>query len=412
MYPETKNMKATGHIKSKRMGFFVMGWTGMMFYFAQRWLFGPLIPSLMQAFGADRTTLGVVGSASLWGYMCMPIVAGLLSDRFGRKYAILFGIFGFSALTVLCGFVNSANQLFWGRFFTGTVEAFYFVPLAAFTLELFPEKPAFFLGLLVSGSAVGWFIGPAVAGWLLDATGTWRAAFLAIGFASLAVAFLQWWFWPTIGSRNHTGVFFDRVVLLPRNLLMLLFLGLVLTFQMASEFGFTMWFPVYLRTEVMMSATNAGLIAGFFGIGQAFGRPVMGFVSDRVGYRFTGLAGSFLMGISFMSTLFLEGAVLKTFFVFVAGFIGAAATGGLWTFTGLVFASFKGLALGVIVTFAYCVSSLSPIAIGYIGDHYSIATAIWTVTIPCAFAAGVSFMPTFALKGSRRRSRSGNTSAE
>jgi hypothetical protein len=25
----------------------------------------------------------------------------------------------------------------------------------------------------------------------------------------------------------------------------------------------------------------------------------------------------------------------------VAGFIGAAATGGLWTFTGLVFASFK-----------------------------------------------------------------------
>jgi MFS family permease len=89
-------------------------------------------------------------------------------------------------------------------------------------------------------------------------------------------------------------------------------------------------------------------------------------------------------------------------FTFVAGFIGAAATGGLWTFTGLVFASFKGLALGVIVTFAYCASSLAPIAIGYIGDRYSIATALWTVTVPTAFAAGAAVMPTFFLRRSRR----------
>jgi hypothetical protein len=89
-------------------------------------------------------------------------------------------------------------------------------------------------------------------------------------------------------------------------------------------------------------------------------------------------------------------------FTFVAGFIGAAATGGLWTFTGLVLASFKGLALGVIVTFAYCASSLAPIAIGYIGDRYSIATALWTVTVPAAFAAGAAVMPTFFLRRSRR----------
>ena len=177
------------------------------------------------------------------------------------------------------------------------------MPLAAFTLELFPERPAFFLGLLISGSAVGWFVGPAVAGWLLDLTGTWRAAFLVIGSASLVVAFLQWWFWPGGESKVRTGDFFDRVILLPRNLLMLFFLALVLTFQMASEFGFAMWFPVYLRTEILLSATGAGLVAGFFGIGQALGRPVMGFVSDRVGYRLTGLAGSLLMGLSFMLTL-------------------------------------------------------------------------------------------------------------
>jgi MFS family permease len=394
-------------VKSKRMAFFVMGWLGMLFYFAQRWLYGPLIPSLMEAFGADRTALGVVGSASLWGYMFIPIMAGLISDRFGRKHVILFGIFGFSVLTMVSGLTNSATQLFWSRFFTGTVEAFYFVPIAAFTLELFPEKPAFFLGLLISGSSVGWFVGPAVAGWLLDLTGTWRAAFLVIGAAAFVVAILQWWFWPKATSGTRSSAFFDRVILLPRNLVMLLFLALVLTFQMAAEFGFTMWFPVYLRTEVLMSATNAGLLAGLFGIGQALGRPIMGHVSDRAGYRRIGAAGSVFTGVFFMLALLAPNEIFRAFSMFAAGFIGAAATGGLWTFTGLIFAPFKGLALGAIVTFAYCASSLGPIAIGYIGDHYSIATALWTVTVPCAFVAGSAFIPTFALHRTERRQPTG-----
>ena len=390
-------------MKSNRMAFFVMGWCGMFFYFAQRWLFGPLIPSLMEDFGADSATLGVIGSASMWGYMCIPIVAGIISDRFGRKYVILFGIFGFSLLTAASGLVNGANQLFWIRFFTGTAEAFYFVPLAAFTLELFPERPAFFLGLLISGSALGWFAGPAASGWLLDLTGTWRTPFFVVGGAGLIVAFFQWKLWPDMIQGTRSSVFFDRALLVPGNALMLLFLGLVLTFQMASEFGFSMWFPVYLRKEVLMSATGAGLLAGFFGIGQAIGRPVMGFVADRTGYRRTGVAGSILMGICFMLTLSVTSTPLRILFTLLAGFIGTAATGGLWTFTGIVFASFKGLALGLIVTLAYCVSSLSPMAIGYIGKHYSISTALWTVTIPCAFAAAASFMPTFILRRTRER---------
>ena len=39
---------------------------------------------------------------------------------------------------------------------------------------------------------------------------------------------------------------------------------------------------------------------------------------------------------------------------------------------------------------------------GYIGDRYSIATALWTVTVPSAFAAGAAFMRTFFLRRSRR----------
>jgi len=88
-------------MRSSRLTFFILGWVGMLLYFTQRWIFGPLIPPRMEEFHSDKRALGVIGAASLGGYMFTPIVAGLLSDRFGRKYTILFGIFGFSTLTAV-----------------------------------------------------------------------------------------------------------------------------------------------------------------------------------------------------------------------------------------------------------------------------------------------------------------------
>jgi hypothetical protein len=114
------------------------------------------------------------------------------------------------------------------------------------------------------------------------------------------------------------------------------------------------------------------------------------------------------MGIFFMLTLIVAPTPLRALFIFTAKLIGASGSANVWTFTGLVFASFRGLALGIIITFGQCVSSLSPIAIGYIGDHHSIATALWTVTVPCAFAAGVALIPTYVLKQSRSRQSADN----
>jgi hypothetical protein len=76
--------------------------------------------------------------------------------------------------------------------------------------------------------------------------------------------------------------------------------------------------------------------------------------------------------------------------------------GSLWTFTGLVYASYKGLSLGIITTFGYVTASIAPIAIGYIGDHYSVALGIWSICIPCAFLSGLIFASTRLLRKSER----------
>jgi MFS transporter, DHA1 family, solute carrier family 18 (vesicular amine transporter), member 1/2 len=370
----------------------------MVLYFTQRWILGPVIPSLMQDFSANRTSLGIIGSASLWGYMFTPIIAGLLSDRFGRKYPMLFGILGFSIFTVVSGLATGMEQLFMGRFLTGIGEAFYFISLMAFTLELFPDRPGFYLTFMTSGNSLGWFAGPALAGWLLDLTGSWRWPFIATGLAGVGLTALLYWFCPKEERKPRPNVFFDRAALKPGNLLMLLLLALTCAFEIATEFGFTMWYPVFLRTELQMSATIAGLLAGIFGIGQFFGRPIMGLISDKVGYRNVGAAGSLLQGISLMLILSVASPYLKALFTFQAGFVGAAVIGALLTFTGLVFPSFKGLALGLIVTFAYSTASLAPVGIGYISDQYRVSTGLWSICVPAAFAACLPFLATHLLK--------------
>ncbi len=391
-------------MNAKRTVFFILGWAGMVLYFTERWIFGPLIPSLMHDFHATKTALGVLGSASLWGYMVTPIISGLISDRFGRKYCVLFGIAGFSIFTIVSGLSVSLGQLFVGRLLTGICEAFFFIPLVAFTLELFPERPGFYVTFMSSGTSLGWFVGPALAGWLLDLTGSWRWPFMVAGVAGLLVALCLFCLWPDRGKEGQRkgGAFFDRAILQKTSLLMLLLLALTNTFEIGTEFGFTMWYPVFLRTEVGMTVTAAGLIAGLYGIGQFFGRPLMGFVSDKVGYRRLGVAACVMHSFFLILILGAKSPFLRGLFTVGGGLVGCAVIGTALTYTGLAFSRFKGLAMGLTVTFGYATASLGPISIGYIGDHYSVTTGLWVVCVPAAFAAALPFMATYLVESSER----------
>jgi len=367
----------------------------MVFYFTQRWIYGPVIPALMTDFHMNKETAGWIGSASLFGYMLTPVIAGVLSDKYGRKYTALSGILGFSALTLLAGFAPNPSVLFGIRFLTGIAEAFFFIPMIAFTLDLFPERPGFYVTLMSSGSSLGWFTGPALAGWLLDLTNKWQSPFWVTGCLSLVATVLLFLFWPKQIKQAEAKPFFNRAILLPANYILLAILGLATAFQIAAEFGFTMWYPAYLNLESGMTVAAAGYLAGFFGIGQFLGRPSMGWVLDRLAYRPIGILGSFAIGFCILFILGTRDPVWLHIFTFLAGFIGAAAMGALWTFTGLVFAPFKGLALGVIITIGYVMGAFSVVLIGRLGDQSTVAMGLRYISVPAAFLAGLTVLATF-----------------
>jgi predicted MFS family arabinose efflux permease len=236
---------------------------------------------------------------------------------------------------------------------------------------------------------------------MLDLTGSWRWPFIVTGVAGLCVWALLWRFWPSEEKRERPPAFFERGIMTRANIIMLFLLALTSTFEIGTEFGFTMWYPVFLKTEVGVTVTAAGLMAGLYGIGQFFGRPLMGLVSDRVGYREIGIGAALLQGFALVLILSAKEPLLRSMLTFGGGLVGSAVITTLLTFTGLAFSRFKGLAMGLIVTFGYATGSLAPITIGYIGDHYSVGMALWAVCVPAAFAAGVPFLATYLVSSKR-----------
>jgi MFS family permease len=99
-----------------------------------------------------------------------------------------------------------------------------------------------------------------------------------------------------------------------------------------------------------------------------------------------------------MLILKVDNAAVRSSITFFTGFVGCAVMGSLWTFTGLTFARTRGLALGVLTTWSYAIASLSPITIGWIGDHYRVSTGLLVICVPVVFLACATFAVTALVK--------------
>jgi EmrB/QacA subfamily drug resistance transporter len=132
----------------------------------------------------------------------VPIpIYGKLSDLFGRKPIMLFGIVVFLAGSALCGAAQTMNQLIAFRAFQG-LGAAALQPIAiAIIGDLFPPRErGKWQGVSGSIYALAAIIGPLAGGWITD-NASWRWVFyinVPVGFIALLVLiFLM----PTLRSK-------------------------------------------------------------------------------------------------------------------------------------------------------------------------------------------------------------------
>ncbi len=152
-------------------------------------LYTPSLPRLTEVFGAPAETVQLSMTLNLAGFALGQLLYGPLSDRFGRRPAMLSGLVAFAMFSGLCGLAWSVESLIAFRIGQGIVGACEAVIGMAVIKELYGEKEgvkivAIYAMVIAAAPAVG----PIIGGQMLVHFG-WQSNFwLLTGLALLAVA--------------------------------------------------------------------------------------------------------------------------------------------------------------------------------------------------------------------------------
>lgn len=294
-------------------------------------LFLPSLPSMAAYFSADYGLVQLSVGLYLAVNAVLQLVVGPLSDRYGRRPVILWGLALFMLATIGCIWAPTIEIFLMFRMAQAAIVVA-MVLSRAIVRDLFPQdKAASMLGYVTMGMSVVPMIGPMIGG-MLEARFGWHSNFWLL----LIVGGALWlWTWRDLGETAPIagGRFRDQVRDYPELLLSPRFWGYCLASAFASGafFAYLGGAP-YVGTE-LFNMDPATL--GFF-----FGAPALGYLVGN------GVSGRFSQAIG-IDRMILIGALLQAGGLSVLTMLTASGVSSEWVFFG--FMTFVGLGNGMVI---------------------------------------------------------------
>jgi MFS transporter, ACS family, hexuronate transporter len=384
---------------SGRFRWFVLGitWLAYMSAYLVRTAVAPLSPFLIEGLSLSRFEVGLLVSASAFGYMAFQIPAGWLVDRVGVKRMLLVG-------PLVAGFFV-AGMYFAGSFYAALAV----MVLAGFGCGCFPtvatkavlhwfplRERATAIGINQTALNVAGVLTASLLPTLALLYG-WRVAFIPVALIPLAASIVAYTLYkepvssePKAASR---GASWDaaRAVVFDRNILLVAVACMGLC---VCEFAFTGYLVIYLTEVAGVSVAVAGGYLALANLGGAVGKPFFGALSDRVfgGSRRKPLI---LVGVLILAlTLVMQMVSATTPSLILVGVIvlfGFTAIG--WGGMNLVLASEfagkenAGLAVGYAATISLVGNLAGPPLFGWIADASGSYSMSWWLLTASALIA-------------------------
>lgn len=150
----------------------------------------PIMPFYIEHFGAGGTELGwMMSTYSLMQLICAP-VWGVLSDRYGRKPILSFGVLGYAITLFMFGFAKSFTMLFIARSLSGILSSATMPTAMAYIGDNTPqEEKSKGMGQLGAMVGLGVILGPLMGG-LLSTDSLSLPFFIGSGLAFLSFLFV------------------------------------------------------------------------------------------------------------------------------------------------------------------------------------------------------------------------------
>ncbi|API87453.1 MFS transporter [Francisella uliginis] len=177
-------------ISSDKTVILIICFFGLMSQFATD-SFTPSLPHIASYFGAIARDVKLTVGIYFLGMTCSMLGFGYLSDKYGRKPALLVGYVIFCLASILCMLAQSENQLLFFRFLQGVGMGSSFVSFRAIMKDVFSDSQSLAKASLVITSIVSLTppLAPITGGFIQEYIG-WRGNFALHSLMAITIIFL------------------------------------------------------------------------------------------------------------------------------------------------------------------------------------------------------------------------------
>ncbi|WP_338626208.1 MFS transporter [Selenomonas sp. TAMA-11512] len=321
---------------------------------------------------------GLVFSASFIVSAIMAPIWGRIADRYGKRLMALRASFLLSISYMLCGLVQSPEQLVIARLIQGFSSGLWPMDLAIMTLYAPQNKVGISLGILQGVLTAGGVIGPLLGGILAESFGM-RLSFF-IGAGGLFFNFLIFLFIikepPQSDASKKTAKpsSYDTLIKLPliRNLLIA---ALIVSMVVMILQPIITTYVSQLDNTIENIILVAGFVFSLGGIAGAVAAPVWGIIGQKFGFIRAILASLCFAAL----VMIVQGFQTNLFSFAVCQFLGGLFFSGIHPSINALLAKHtpdnaKGSIFGLQYSFQQIGSIVGPLIGGlvatYLGMHY------------------------------------------
>jgi len=358
-------------------------------------VFLPSLPQMAEYFGAEYGVVQLSVALYLGVNAALQLLVGPLSDRYGRRPVMLFGVAIYCLASLGCLWAPDVITFLVFRMIQASVVVGLVLGRAV-VRDLYPrDQAASMIGYVTMGMAIVPMIGPVIGGALGQAFG-WKANFWLLFGAGLVILLLAW---ADLGetARKGEGRLRDQFAQYPTLLLSRRFWGYSLSSTLASGAFFA-----YLGGAPLVGARIFGLepalLGLFFGapaLGYFFGNFISGRFSVRVGVDRMILWGALITVVGLSTGLGLFFLGYKTALVFFGSmtFVGLGngmvlpnATSGMMSIRPDLAGTASGLGGSIMLAGGASLSALSGVILSQSDQAYPLIYLM----LACAIGAAAS----------------------
>jgi MFS transporter, DHA1 family, multidrug resistance protein len=259
-------------------------------------MLSPIMPLFLPDLGVTTDTgiyiwSGILtGSTSFVAAFASPLW-GRLADSYGRKPMLVRSSCAIALFTALMGLSQDVWQFFGARALMGVFAGFSSTAMALVAGQVPEQRLGYALGWLSTGQLVGSLVGPVVGGLLADLTGSYRIPFYCTSAITFAAVFLVWkgvrerFVRPDGGRRRRAGLRGLLLLIGATGVLPLFFVLLMAQFSTRAVQPVVTLFVQDIVGPRPDLATLGGIAFSVTGLAGVVAVPVLGRLSDEIGYR-------------------------------------------------------------------------------------------------------------------------------